>query len=143
MTETLTGTNRSAGVAYAQLLAEDSHPVPEYLLRDSPIAEGEPTLVPVARYTSREWHDVEVEKLWKRVWQMACHEDDIPDVGDYLVYDIAGMSFLVVRVGAAEFKCYYNACLHRGRLLRQEDGKRARDLRCAFHRVNVTDPTLQ
>ena len=133
MTETLTGTNRSGGVAYTQLLREDSHPVPDYLLRDSPIEEGEPTLVPVERYTSREWHDLEVENLWKRVWQMACHEDDIPDVGDYLVYDIVGLSFLVVRVAEEEFKAYYNACLHRGRLLRQEDGKRARDLRCAFH----------
>ena len=133
MTETLTGTNRSGGVAYAQLLAEDSHPVPEYLLRDAPLEAGQPTRVPVSRYTSREWHDLEIEKLWKRVWQMACHEDDIPDVGDYLVYDLADLSYLVVRVAEDEFKAYYNACLHRGRLLRQEDGKRARDLRCAFH----------
>ena len=133
MTETLTGTNRSGGVAYTQLLAEDSHAVPEYLLRDAPIEEGQPTRVPVERYTSREWHDLEIEKLWKRVWQMACHEDDIPDVGDYLVYDLADLSYLVVRVAEDEFKAYYNACLHRGRLLRQEDGKRARDLRCAFH----------
>ena len=64
---------------------------------------------------------------------MACHEDDIPDVGDYLVYELAHLSYLVVRVAEDEFKAYHNACLHRGRLLRQEDGKKARDLRCAFH----------
>ena len=35
--------------------------------------------------------------LWKKVWQFACREEDIPDPGDHYRYDIAGMSFLVVR----------------------------------------------
>ena len=74
------------------------------------------------QYTSREFFDLEVEKIWKRAWQMACHEDDMPNVGDYVPYDIAGMSFLVVRTGQDEFKAYYNACLHRGRKLRENRG---------------------
>jgi nitrite reductase/ring-hydroxylating ferredoxin subunit len=132
VTETTTGSNRSAGTTYQQLLARDSHPVPEILRTESPMPPG-PTRVPVERYFSREFHDLEVEKLWKRVWQMACHEDDIPDVGDYLVYDIADLSFLIVRSGEQEFKAYYNACLHRGRMLRDNRGKWARELRCPFH----------
>ena len=132
MTETTTGTHRSAGIRYTALLDADSHPVPDILRADSPLAPG-PTLVPVERYYSREFHDLEVEKVWKRVWQMACHEDDIPDVGDYHVYDIADLSFLLVRSGPDEIKAFYNACLHRGRLLREGPGKWARELRCAFH----------
>ncbi len=48
------------------------------------------------------------------MWQMACHEDDIPEVGDYLVYDIPHLSFLIVRTGYADTildsssPCYYN-----------------------------------
>ena len=132
MTETLTGTNRSAGVNYQELLDADSHPVRDILRVESPMAPG-PTRVPVERYFSKEFHDLEVEKVWKRVWQMACHEDDIPDVGDYHVYDIAELSFLVVRSAPDEFKAFHNACLHRGRLLREQDGKWASELRCAFH----------
>jgi nitrite reductase/ring-hydroxylating ferredoxin subunit len=132
MTETTTGTNRSAGVSYLELLDADSHPVRDILRVESPMEPG-PTRVPAERYFSKEFHDLEVEKLWKRVWQMACHEDDIPDVGDYLVYDIAELSFLVVRSGPEEFRAFHNACLHRGRLLREKDGKWARELRCAFH----------
>ena len=64
---------------------------------------------------------------------MACHEDDIPDVGDYHVYEIAHLSYLVVRTAEDEFKAYHNACLHRGRMLKIKDGKRAREFRCAFH----------
>jgi nitrite reductase/ring-hydroxylating ferredoxin subunit len=132
MTETRTGSDRSAGVSYLELLDADSHPVRDILRVESPMEPG-PTRVPVERYFSKEFHDLEVEKVWKRVWQMACHEDDIPDVGDYLVYDIAELSFLIVRTGREQFKAFYNACLHRGRLLRERDGKWARELRCPFH----------
>ena len=103
MVETTTGTDRSGGVTYQQLLAEDSHPVPEIMRTESPMPPG-PTIVPAERYYSKAFHDLEVEKLWSRVWQMACHEDDIPDVGDYHVYEIARLSFLVVRTGEDEFK---------------------------------------
>jgi len=132
MTETLTGTNRSAGVAYAQLLDGDSRATPEHLRRESVLDPG-PTLVSVESYTSRAFHDLEVEKLWKKVWQMACHEDDLPNVGDYVVYDVASLSFLIVRSAPDEFKAFYNACLHRGRLLRERSGQGAHELRCSFH----------
>ncbi len=132
MTEILTGTDRSAGITYQTLLDEDSHPVPEVMRRESPLPPG-PTKVPAMQYTSREFHDLEVEKVWKRVWQMACHEDDIPEIGDYLVYDIAHLSFLIVHSAENEYKAFYNVCLHRGRQLKQHRGKRAREFRCAFH----------
>ena len=132
MVETTNGTNRSAGVTYQQLLDEDSHPVPEIMRVETPLPPG-PTVVSAERYYSKAFHDLEVEKLWRRVWQMACHEDDIPDVGDYHVYEVATLSFLVVRTGPDEFRAFHNACLHRGRMLKIKDGKHAREFRCAFH----------
>jgi phenylpropionate dioxygenase-like ring-hydroxylating dioxygenase large terminal subunit len=132
MVETTNGTNRSSGVTYQQLLDEDSHPVPDIMRVESPMPPG-PTVVPAERYYSKAFHDLEVEKLWSRVWQMACHEDDIPEVGDYHVYEIARLSFLIVRTGEDEFRAMHNACLHRGRMLKIKDGTRAREFRCAFH----------
>lgn len=132
MTETITGTNRSAGITYQELLDQDSHPVRPIMRVDNPMKPG-PTKVPVERYFSKEFHDLEVEKVWKRVWQMACHEDDIPEVGDHHVYDIANLSFLIVRTGENEFKAFWNACLHRGRQLKETHGKLARAFRCPFH----------
>jgi len=130
--ETKTGTDRSAGVTYQELLDQDSHPVPDVMRRVSPMPPG-PTIVPAERYYSKAFHDLEVEKVWKRVWQMACHEDDIPEVGDYTIYEIAHLSFLVTRTGPEAFAAYHNACLHRGRMLKHHGGKRAREFRCAFH----------
>lgn len=132
MTETLTGTNRSNGISYTELLDRDSHPVSDILRRESPIGPGN-TRVPAHAYYSKEWHDLEVDRLWSRVWQFACLEDEIANVGDYYVYDIAHLSFLVVRVSGTQIKAYRNSCLHRGRKLRECDGKGAKNLRCAFH----------
>ncbi len=132
MVETVTATDRSAGITYQELLDQDSHPVPELFRVESPLPPG-PTVVPAEQYFSKEFHDLEVEKVWKRCWQMACHEDDIPEVGDYLKYDIAHLSFLIVRTGEDSFKAFYNVCLHRGRLLKSHNGHRAREFRCSFH----------
>ncbi len=133
MTETITGTNRSAGISQTDLLDQDTHPVSAALREESRqgITEGN-TRVPAWYYTSPEFHALEVEKLWSRVWQLACLEEEIPNVGDYHVYEIAELSFLIVRTEAG-IKAYRNACLHRGRLLRETSGKGAHNLRCAFH----------
>ncbi len=122
---------RSPGLTYQDLLDQDSRPVPDVLRLQSPKDLGHREY-PVSRYTSKEWHDREVEHLWLKVWQMACREEDIPEPGDHLRYDIAGMSFLVVRTETGEIRAYPNACLHRGRMLKEFDGN-ATELRCPFH----------
>ena len=122
---------RSPGLSYQELLDLDTHPVPGVLRLESPRDLGDAD-VPIDRYTSRDWHRLEVDRLWKRVWQFACREEHIPEPGDYIVYEIAGLSFLVVRTETGEIKSYPNACLHRGRRLKDHDG-RCSELRCAFH----------
>ena len=102
------------------------------LKRNSPLPPG-PTLIPVARYTDRRYHEMEIERLWKKSWLMACHEDDLPNVGDCVPYDVATLSFLIVRTAVDEYKAYYNACLHRGRKLREQRGTGLTELRCPFH----------
>jgi phenylpropionate dioxygenase-like ring-hydroxylating dioxygenase large terminal subunit len=88
--------------------------------------------VPRARYTSRAVHDLEVEKVWSRVWQMACREEQIRDVGDSIVYDIAGFSLIVVRSAPDRIRAFHNSCLHRGTRLRSQPGT-VTELRCPFH----------
>ena len=122
---------RSRGASYQDLLDANTKDVPVVLRLQNPIEPG-PTFVPVERYTSKAFHDLEVEKLWKRVWQMACREEDVPEVGDHITYDIANLSVLVVRTAPDVIKAFQNICLHRGRLLKEKPG-RDTELRCAFH----------
>lgn len=122
---------RSPGITYQQLLDADTHPVPAVLRLESPRFLGDAD-VPIDRYTSREWHLLEKERLWKRVWQFACREEHIPNAGDHIVYDIAGLSFIVIRTQSGAIKSYPNACLHRGRRLKDYEGN-CSELRCPFH----------
>ena len=87
---------RSPGITYQQLLDTDKFPVPEVLRLQSPKYLGSDD-IPKERYTSRQWHEREVERLWRRVWQFACREEQLADVGSHVVYDIADLSFIVVR----------------------------------------------
>ena len=125
---------RTMDAAFQKLLEEDTHKnsIINAFRRNSPMPPG-PSLVPVARYTDRRYHELEKERLWKKVWQVAAHEDDFPNVGDVVPYDITTMSFLVVRTGEDEYKAYYNACLHRGRKLREFRATGLDELRCPFH----------
>src|SRR5437588_6705754 len=90
--------------------------------------------VPKERYTSREFVELEMDRLWPRVWQVACREEQIPEVGDYLEYTIGDQSILVVRSAPDTITASYNACLHRGTRLGEgtghfDDGT----IRCRFH----------
>jgi phenylpropionate dioxygenase-like ring-hydroxylating dioxygenase large terminal subunit len=114
-----------------ELLDAETHPVPVTLraTANDDLGTGG---VPRARYTDRAIHDLEVEKIWSRVWQMACREEQIPAVGDSIVYDIAGFSLIIVRSAPDTIKAFHNSCLHRGTRLRTEPGTLT-ELRCPFH----------
>jgi len=122
---------RSAGISYQALLDSDSRSVPEVLRMQS--ARQLPVVrVPIERYTSRAFHDLEVEKVWKKVWQFACREEEIPEAGDHTVYRIADLEAVIVRGQDETIRAFPNACLHRGRALKDRPG-RSDDLRCPFH----------
>ena len=122
---------RSPGPTYNEILATDTHVVPKHFFEESPgdFGSGE---IPVARYTSREYHDLEKQHLWRGCWQFACREEHIPEVGDTHLYEICDMSFLIVRSAPDRIQAFWNACRHRGRQL-QTDPSRVEVLRCPFH----------
>ena len=68
-------------------------------------------------FLSREYALAEKEKLWPKVWQMACRLEDIPNVGDYSTYNVADDSIIVIRTAPDTLKAYHNVCPHRGRQL--------------------------
>ncbi|MEM7285119.1 MAG: aromatic ring-hydroxylating dioxygenase subunit alpha [Actinomycetota bacterium] len=125
------GAARSPGLSYQELLDTDTHPVPDVLRLESPRYAGTEDFS-IDRYTTREWHELEKERLWSRVWQYACRVDEIPEVGDYYIYEIVGRSYIVMRSAEDEIKAFPNACLHRGRRLKDYDGH-CSELRCPFH----------
>jgi phenylpropionate dioxygenase-like ring-hydroxylating dioxygenase large terminal subunit len=88
--------------------------------------------IPTFHYTSQEYHQQEVEQVWRKVWQVACRVEDVQKPGDVHVYDIADDSLIIVRDRQGRIRAFYNACLHRGTALREEPGN-ITELRCPFH----------
>jgi phenylpropionate dioxygenase-like ring-hydroxylating dioxygenase large terminal subunit len=98
------------------------------------VAKGlKPDFIPAAAYLSPEQLRLEKERMWPKVWQMACRLEEIPKVGDFVNYKIFDESILVTRTGEDRIQGFYNACQHRGRRLREEERGRAGQWYCRFH----------
>ncbi|WP_295636900.1 aromatic ring-hydroxylating dioxygenase subunit alpha [Novosphingobium sp.] len=125
-------TARRPGPSVQEVFAGDINPAPDVLRAESP-AQGQSSAdVSAERYFSKDWHDREVEKVWRKCWQLAARVEHIPNVGDHVVYDIVHDSLIVIRTAPDEVRAYVNSCLHRGTMLRTEGGC-VNQLRCPFH----------
>lgn len=121
--ETLFEPARFDAESYEDILDRDLVPSPDFL-REGPNSAVGVEPVAVERYYDPAFFRKEVNHVWPRVWQWACREEEIPEIGDHIVYDIAGYSFIIVRSTESEIKALYNSCLHRGRQLAEADGSR-------------------
>lgn len=117
-------------LVFQRLLKEETVPVPDYLKPASPNFSDED--LPASRYTSREFHRLEAERLWPKAWQFVAREEAVPKAGDHVVYDIVDQSIILMRGDDGVLRGFYNSCLHRGRALRSQSGCTAQ-LKCPFH----------
>ncbi len=123
--------DRCSDISYTDMLAADTRRVPDYLIEESNQDLGDEPLS-TERYISPEFKAREDEQMWPNVWQFAAREEDMPDHGDTVVYEINEKSFLLIRQMDGSIRGFYNVCLHRGRKLKLESGKSI-NLRCPFH----------
>ena len=78
---------------------------------------GEPLTYPVDAFISAEYAAAEDELLWSKVWQMAGRVEDVPEVGNFITYNIGDESIVIIRTSPDTLKAFYNVCPHRGRQL--------------------------
>ena len=121
----------SRAPSYQDYLDRDSRPVPQSL-RERSLRDIGGAPVDAARYTSPAFAELEAQRMWTRTWQMACREEELPEPGDTMIYDIVGRSLLVTRQADGSIRALHNSCTHRGRKLMLESGK-VGHFRCPFH----------
>ncbi|MBO0865049.1 MAG: aromatic ring-hydroxylating dioxygenase subunit alpha [Mycobacterium sp.] len=92
-----------------------------------------PTLVPSERYYSMAFAQLEVERMWPKVWQVACTVDHVAEPGDYFEYRCGPYSVLIVRGDDGALRAFQNVCRHRGNSLCTGTGSALRELRCGYH----------
>jgi phenylpropionate dioxygenase-like ring-hydroxylating dioxygenase large terminal subunit len=120
------------GPTYSELLDTDRFKVPDTSRWRAEWPENLTQSVPRDRYLSEEVHALEDERMWRRVWQMVCRIEHLPNPKDSILYEINGREYIVVRIDDTTIKAYPNSCLHRGRRLRSGDGRIGR-IRCPYH----------
>ncbi len=97
-------------------------------------AKRTPTKVPAYRYISPEFAALEMQKMWPKVWQLACSVSHVPNPGDYYVYSLGNISVLIVRDSQGQLRAYQNVCRHRGNILCSGSGEGLDVIRCKYHR---------
>jgi nitrite reductase/ring-hydroxylating ferredoxin subunit len=116
-----------------QIIRADQGSVPA-VLAARPGSQMDTADIPFARYISKEFFDLEMSRMWRRVWQFACREEHLPEPGDYYVYDIGRHSIVLVRTESGTIKGYHNSCLHRGTKLKPSDSSGySPNLQCPYH----------
>lgn len=92
-----------------------------------------PTLVPAERYYSAEFARLEIERMWPKVWQVACMLDHVAQPGDYFEYRCGPYGVLIVCGDDGELRAFQNVCRHRGNSLCTGSGSDLRELKCGYH----------
>ncbi len=93
----------------------------------------DPQLIPAERYHDSAFFELEKKHLWPHVWQMACRLEEIPELGDYTVYNILEHSVILINTKEG-VKAFKNACRHRGLRLAHGPGHCGSEgFICPFH----------
>jgi Rieske 2Fe-2S family protein len=84
-------------------------------------------------YRDAEVFEREMERIFLRAWLYVGHQSEIPETGDYFLFEIAGESVIVVRSSASEVSALVNVCRHRGSRVCLERSGRAKLFACSYH----------
>ncbi len=76
---------------------------------------------------------LEIERILKPSWQIACHISQIPNAGDYITFELGADSVIVLREGGGGIRALRNVCRHRGTRLLEGTGHCLGRITCPYH----------
>lgn len=74
----------------------------------------------------------EMQGLLSRTWQFAGHKTQLPEVGDYFSFEIAGQNLFAIHGQDGVIRTFYNVCQHRAHELVSGTGN-TRVVVCPYH----------
>ena len=84
-------------------------------------------------YTDPEYHALEMARVIRPSWQIICHQNDLPEPGDWRSIDYLGESVVAVRGDDREIRAFANVCRHRAMRLVEGHAGCAKKLVCPYH----------
>ena len=95
-----------------------------------PLLEAETP--PPACYTDPAFFAREMDRIFRVHWNLVCRADEIPEPGNYLAIDLAGVPAVVLRSEDGALRAFANTCRHRGSRLLSGNGT-AKAISCPYH----------
>ena len=85
-------------------------------------------------YHDPDFFELEKRSIFRTSWQLICHNNDIPQPGDYHTFDLFGESVVTVRGRDGVVRSFHNVCRHRAaRLLDGNKGHCGGRITCPYH----------
>lgn len=82
--------------------------------------------LPSRYYLMPEVFEAEMERIFYRSWQFACHLETVRKPGDYATCSVADQDLMVIRDRTGQLRAFYNVCRHRAHQLLEGSGTRGR-----------------
>jgi len=89
--------------------------------------------LPSAAYADEDYAALEGERLFARTWTCVGFDGDLPNPGDILPVELAGVPIVLVHGRDGVIRAFHNVCRHRGNLLVSEPCAGMRRLTCPYH----------
>ncbi len=89
--------------------------------------------LPGVLYHNPELYEEEIREIFMKSWLYVGHQSQIPQRGDYFLFEMAGESVILVRDAEGNINALMNVCRHRGsRICDAVTGHEARFV-CRYH----------
>jgi phenylpropionate dioxygenase-like ring-hydroxylating dioxygenase large terminal subunit len=89
--------------------------------------------LPAWVYNDPQLTRLEIERILKPSWQIACHISQIPKAGDYVTFELGADSVIVLREAGGGIRALRNVCRHRGTRLLEGAGHCPGRITCPYH----------
>jgi Rieske 2Fe-2S family protein len=84
-------------------------------------------------YTDPDVYRLELDYIIMRNWTFAGHQSQLPEPGDFRVFNLANESAIIVRSTDGTLKGFANVCRHRGSTVCLEKSGNLRKFECPYH----------
>ncbi len=88
--------------------------------------------LPPGCYTSAEFYQREVERIFRQHWQFVGREEQLLEIGSYFCYDGPAGPVIILRSSDDKIMAFANSCRHRGARLLNGSGDCSRIV-CPYH----------
>jgi len=89
--------------------------------------------LPTSWYSSPHIYELERRSIFSNTWLYACPADRFQKTGDYVLLELAGFEFFIIRDQKGTLNAFHNICSHRGYTLIKKHFGNSKVIVCKYH----------